>query len=83
MVSHFVTYNPIFSQAITMTSGILKQYFELSLRQSLALPSRRGVVTTEHREIIECLQYKDSEGAKKAMLRHIDNVERKVKLFSD
>lgn len=77
------THNPIFSQAITTTEDILKQYFELSIKQSLALPSRREVVKSEHRELIEYLQLQDSEGAKNAMLRHIDNVEMKVKLFSD
>ena len=76
------THNPIFSQAITTTADILKQYFELSLRQSLAMPSRRGVVMTEHREILAYLQRQDSVGAREAMLRHLENVEKKVKVLS-
>ena len=77
------THNPIFSQVITMTADILKKYFEMSLRQSMALPSRRGVVTHEHEEILEQIRLGNPEKAREAMLKHIENVEEKVKRFRD
>lgn len=76
------THNPIFAQAITTTADILKQHFEVSLRQSLAMPSRRGMVIAEHREILDFIHRQDSEGARIAMLRHLENVEKKVKVLS-
>ncbi|MDA8228053.1 MAG: FadR/GntR family transcriptional regulator [Desulfitobacterium hafniense] len=76
------THNPIFSQAVTTTADILQQFFELSRRQSLAMPSRKEIVTNEHREILDCIKRGQPLEAQRAMLRHIDNVEKKVKLLS-
>jgi GntR family transcriptional regulator, transcriptional repressor for pyruvate dehydrogenase complex len=77
------THNPIFSQAITTTEDILKEYFELSIKQSKAIPSRPRVVIAEHREIVGNIKRKDAVGASEAMLRHIENVESKVKFLSN
>jgi GntR family transcriptional regulator, transcriptional repressor for pyruvate dehydrogenase complex len=76
------THNPIFAQAIATTEDILKEYFELSLRQSKAMPSRPRVVITEHRSILDAIRLQNSTGARDAMLCHIDNVEKKVIILS-
>ncbi len=75
------THNPIFAQPATTTSYILRQYFELSLRQSLAMPWRREVVKTEHTQILESIRKGRPREARRAMLEHINNVEIKVKLL--
>jgi len=75
------THNPIFAQAVTTTANILQQYFELSLRQSLTMPSRGELVISEHRNILDSIKKGQSREARLAMLNHIDNVERKVKFW--
>ncbi|MCL4514688.1 MAG: FadR family transcriptional regulator [Firmicutes bacterium] len=75
------THNPIFAQPAATTSYILRQYFELSLRQSMAMPWRREVVKTEHNQILESIKRGKAREARRAMLEHINNVEIKVKLL--
>jgi GntR family transcriptional regulator, transcriptional repressor for pyruvate dehydrogenase complex len=76
------THNPIFSQAITATEEILRQYFELSKNQTFE-PSRIEVVSKEHREILLPIIAGDSLEAKKAMLNHIENVRKRAKILSN
>ncbi|GEA17453.1 MAG: GntR family transcriptional regulator, transcriptional repressor for pyruvate dehydrogenase complex [Moorella sp. (in: firmicutes)] len=75
------THNPIFTQISMTNEPMLQQYFELSLRQSLATPWRRELVIEEHREIIDSIKKGRPHEARRAMLEHITNVIRKVQLL--
>lgn len=46
------SHNSIFVQVITTTKQLLQLYFESSMRQSLAIPTRRNMVAVEHRIIL-------------------------------
>ena len=77
------THNPIFAQVSLNNEEILQQYFELSLRQSMATPWRRELVIGEHNRIVECIKNKHPLEARRAMLEHLTNVVRKVQLLDD
>lgn len=77
------THNPIFTKSVATTYDLFHHYFELSLKQTLAIPSRREIVTQEHWDILAAIKKGEPPAAQKAMLRHIDNIAKKVKLLSD
>jgi len=77
------THNPVFVQAAQNIAHILKRYFELSLKQSMALPGRRELVIREHRRILEQIRHCRSQEARKTMREHLVNVELKVRLLSN
>lgn len=75
------TKNPIFVQVSETNAQVLQSYFELSLRQSLALPARRELVILEHRQILDSIKKSQAREARQAMLLHINNVKRKIELL--
>lgn len=77
------TKNPIFVQVSVTNAQILQSYFELSLRQSLAMQARRELVILEHMQILVAIEKGQAREARLAMLLHIDNVKRKIELLRD
>ncbi|HHV65706.1 MAG TPA: FadR family transcriptional regulator [Peptococcaceae bacterium] len=77
------THNPVFSQAVTPSFEAFKNYFALSLKQSLAIPTRREMAAKEHQLIFEAIKKGDALAAQNAMIKHIDNTVKKVKLLCD
>lgn len=76
------THNPIFIQAATTIAQTLQQYFEPTSRQSMAIPWRKELVASEHRKILEQIKNSRPREARRTMLEHITNVERKVCLLN-
>ncbi|MGB9661113.1 MAG: FadR/GntR family transcriptional regulator [Moorellaceae bacterium] len=75
------THNPIFIQAAENIAQTLQAYFEPTSRQSLALPWRKELMAKEHRQIWEEIKNRRPREARRTMLEHITNVERKVLLL--
>lgn len=75
------TQNPIFSQAYTTIAPILQEYFQLSLRYGRTLPWHRELVVEEHRNIIESIRKQQPRDARRAMIKHINNVAGRVRLL--
>jgi GntR family transcriptional regulator, transcriptional repressor for pyruvate dehydrogenase complex len=76
------THNPIFAQAITTTEEILHQYFEISKNQTFA-SSRHTIIANEHKEILQAIINVQPQEAKRAMLNHIENVQKRTKILSE
>jgi GntR family transcriptional repressor for pyruvate dehydrogenase complex len=67
-------HNPVLARAITSTSEIIrKQYFDVSHKNLLAIPSRGENVNHEHQRILEAIKAKKENEARSAMLQHIQN----------
>lgn len=77
------SHNSIYAQVIRTTEHILKHYFESNLQQTLAMPLRRNLVAVEHRDILGCIRKGLFSEAQEAMMRHLMNVEKKVKSSRD
>ncbi|WP_191567277.1 FadR/GntR family transcriptional regulator [Metabacillus idriensis] len=73
--------NPIFTEAITANAHLLQQQFFEDIRQTVEIHSRRELIISEHRKIIESIKGKRVGEARQSMLKHINNAERKMKLI--
>ncbi|OIQ07711.1 HTH-type transcriptional regulator LutR [Moorella thermoacetica] len=75
------THNPIFAQAYTTIAPMMHEYFQLSLRYGRTLPWHRELVVGEHRDILECIRKGQPREARRAMIKHINNVAGRVRLL--
>jgi GntR family transcriptional regulator, transcriptional repressor for pyruvate dehydrogenase complex len=75
------TKNPIFTEAISSNAHILQQQFFENIRQTIAIPSRRELIITEHQKLIEAIKNGKTREARQMMRKHIENAERKMKLL--
>lgn len=75
-------HNPIFTQAITTTAEIIRQYSALS-KQQIHAPSRFEAIFHEHQEILDAIIDSDPIESKRAMLNHIEKVRNRTKYFTN
>ncbi|MGB9662876.1 MAG: FadR/GntR family transcriptional regulator [Moorellaceae bacterium] len=75
------THNPVFIQSAATIAHILQEYWRLSLSHARGLPWHRELVSEEHRKIIEGIRRRRPREARQAMLEHINNVEKRVRLL--
>lgn len=74
------THNPIIINAVTTFSQVFHQHFELSIRHSKYLPWHRELTIEEHGKIVKAIQHKHPREARSAMLEHLNNVEKRIRL---
>lgn len=75
------THNPIFIQVLSSSPPFFEKYLELNTRQSLAIPPKGDFVLKEHYDILQAIKNHQPKLARKAMLKHITTIEKKVKIL--
>lgn len=78
------TKNPILIKFMENISGLIVQSIEYSISQNKGIYSeRKQDVLVEHQSILDCIERKDQEEAKKAMKKHFKGIHDKLVYFSD